>query len=135
MCRKNGRATAQTEESRMSGEFEQRVSAVLAGFVVAMVPYAFTLLLFKEVPTSVRDIIMVLVGVIAANATQAVQHRFGSSPASLRKDATIETLANTANSAQAALAPLAGLPPVDTIPVAEGEKVIIEGKENTDETT
>jgi uncharacterized membrane protein len=109
-------------------KFDEKVSAVLAGFVVAMVPYAFTMLLFKEVPSTVRDIIMVLVGVIAANATQAVQHRFGSSPASTRKDATIETLANTASSAQAALAPLAGVPPVETIPIAEGEKVVVEGK-------
>lgn len=106
-------------------KFEEQVSAVLAFAVISMVPYAFTMLLFKDVPSTVRDIIMVLVGVIAANATQAVQHRFGSNPASTRKDATIETLANTASSAQAALAPLG--PVVDAIPIAPGEVKTIQG--------
>jgi uncharacterized membrane protein len=104
--------------------FEQKVTAVLAGFVVAMVPYAFTMLLFKEVPPSVRDIIMVLVGVIAANATQAVQHRFGSNPGSTKKDSTIATLANTASNAQAALAPLAGSTPAVTIAPGEVKTVV-----------
>lgn len=110
-----------------SGKYDEKVSALLAFSVISMVPYAFTMLLFKEVPQTVRDIIMVLVGVIAANATQAVQHRFGSSPGSNRKDSTIETLANTASTAQAALAPVAGAAAV-TIPVAEGEKIVVEGK-------
>lgn len=114
----------------MTVRFDEKVSALLAVAVISMVPYAFTLLLFKDVPSTVRDIIMVLVGVIAANATQAVQHRFGSTPASLRKDATIETLANTASTAQAALAPLAGVAPVETIAIAEGEKLVVEGKDN-----
>lgn len=108
------------------GKFDEKVSAILAFAVISMVPYAFTMLLFKDVPQTVRDIIMVLVGVIAANATQAVQHRFGSSPASAKKDATIESQANTIHKAQAALAPLVGT--VETIPVAIGEQVIVEGK-------
>lgn len=84
--------------------FEEKVSAGLAGFVVALVPYAFTMLLLIDVPPTTRDIVMVLVGVIAANATQAVQHRFGSNPASQRKDETISTLVDTAKTAQAAAA-------------------------------
>lgn len=113
----------------MDAKFDEKVAAGLALTVILMVPYAFTMLLFKDVPQTVRDIIMVLVGVIAANATQAVQHRFGSSPASLRKDVTIETLANTAGKAQDALAPLVG-GPIETIPIAQGEKVTLEGKGN-----
>lgn len=109
----------------METKFDEKVSAGLAFGVISMVPYAFTMLLFKDVPNTVRDIIMVLVGVIAANATQAVQHRFGSSPTAARKDATIETLANTASSAQAALAPIG--PPVDAIPIAPGEVKTIQG--------
>lgn len=106
--------------------FESKVGAFLAAFVVAMVPYAFTMLLFTDVPTSVRDIIMVLVGVISANATQAVQHRFGSSPGSNKKDETIHTLANTAQSAQAALAPVVGAV-TDSVLLAPGETKTIVG--------
>jgi uncharacterized membrane protein len=81
--------------------FDERVNAILAGFVVAMVPYAFTVLMFKEVPSTTRDIVMVLVGVIAANATQAVQTRFGTTPSSARKDETIAAMAETAKTAGA----------------------------------
>ena len=73
---------------------------------------------------------MVLVGVIAANATQAVQHRFGSSPTSSRKDETISTLADTAKASQAALAPVVtavvGAPP-PTIEVKPSETVTVAG--------
>jgi uncharacterized membrane protein len=123
-------AYEETKEGTLMTRFEEKVSAYLAGFVVAMVPYAFTMLLFKDVPSATRDIVMVLVGVIAANATQAVQHRFGSNPASNRKDTIIETLTNTASKAQDALVPLAGTAAVETIPVAEGERVVVEGKSN-----
>jgi len=115
-----------------SSYFEQKVTALLAGFVVALVPYAFTMLLFKDVPANTRDIVMVLVGVIAANATQAVQHRFGSNPSNQRKDETIHTLANTAQSAQAALAPVVGVV-TDTVTVATGETKTIIGTGEKDE--
>jgi hypothetical protein len=105
--------------------FEERASAALAFIVVVAVPYAFTMLLFKDIAATVRDIVMVLVGVIAANATQAVQHRFGSNPASQRKDDTINTLATTASNAQAALAPLAGAAP--SVAVQPGEQVVVKG--------
>jgi uncharacterized membrane protein len=97
--------------------FEEKVSASLAGFVVALVPYAFTMLLITEVPPTTRDIVMVLVGVIAANATQAVQHRFGSNPASTRKDEIIAVQADTANKAQAALSPLVAAPTATTVEI------------------
>lgn len=107
--------------------FEEKVSASLAGFVVALVPYAFTMLLLVDVPPTTRDIVMVLVGVIAANATQAVQHRFGSNPASQRKDDTISTLADTAKSAQAALSPT----PAHVVEVKPSEAVTVKGTEST----
>jgi hypothetical protein len=107
--------------------FEEKVSAGLASFVVALVPYAFTMLLITDVPPNTRDIVMVLVGVIAANATQAVQHRFGSNPASQRKDDTIQTLANTASQAQAALAPVLGAP-ADAVEIKPGETATVTAK-------
>jgi hypothetical protein len=81
--------------------FDERVNALLAGFAVAIVPYAFTLLMFKDVPDTTRDIVMILVGVMAANASTAIQTRFGSTPGSQRKDETIATMAKT----QAAVTP------------------------------
>lgn len=113
--------------------YDERVTARLATLVILMVPFAFTMLLFKDVPQTVRDIIMVLVGVIAANATQAVQHRFGSTPASAKKDSTIATLANTASTAQAALAPLPGAAIADAIPVAVGEVKTVVGTGDVNE--
>jgi uncharacterized membrane protein len=104
--------------------FEEKVSASLAGFVVALVPYAFTMLLVTDVPATTRDIVMVLVGVIAANATQAVQHRFGSNPASQRKDEIIAVQADTANKAQAALAPVLGAA-ADTVEIKPGETATV----------
>lgn len=108
--------------------FEEKVTAVLAGFVVALVPYAFTMLLMTDVPPNTRDIIMVLVGVIAANATQAVQHRFGSNPSSQRKDETISTQASTISQAQAALAPVPGAP-TTVVEVKPDEQVTVKGTE------
>lgn len=84
--------------------YEEKVSAYLSFFVIFMVAYAFTLLMFVDIPQPSRDIIMVLIGVIATNATQAVQHRFGTTPASQRKDDTIATLAQTAKTAGESLA-------------------------------
>jgi hypothetical protein len=107
--------------------FEERASAYLAFVVVLAVPFAFTMLLFKEVDQTVRDIVMVLVGVIAANATQAVQHRFGSNPSSQRKDETIGTLASTAHQAQQALAPLVPTGDTKVVPVEPGEQVTVQG--------
>lgn len=108
----------------MGARFEEKVSALLAAFVVAMVPFAFVMLLFFEPPVSARDIIMALAGAMIAAATQAVQHRFGSTPGSQRKDETINTLAQTAQQAGAALAPVA-----PSIPVAPGESVTVTGEE------
>jgi len=108
-------------------QFEEKVSAGLAAFVVVLVPYAFTMLLVTDVPTTTRDIVMVLVGVIAANATQAVQHRFGSSPTSRRKDDTIYTLADTARASQAALAPVAGAAAGLVVEVKPEETVTVAG--------
>lgn len=53
--------------------YEERIAALMAWFVLGMVPYAFTLLLFQPVPPEMRDIVMVLVGVIAANASQVAK--------------------------------------------------------------
>jgi hypothetical protein len=108
--------------------YEEKVSARLAGFVVALVPFAFTMLIFVKIDASVRDIIMVLVGVIAANATQAVQHRFGSSPDSQRKNDTISIMANTAKAAQETLSAVAPIvsnapPTPGTVTLQPGESV------------
>lgn len=105
--------------------FENKVSAILALGVVSMIPVALVLLLFKDVPPTTRDIVMVLVGAIVANATQAVQYKFGSNPSSSKKDETIHTLASTAQTAQAALAPVPG--GGETIPVAPGETKTVVG--------
>lgn len=80
----------------MTARFEERVSAGMAMFVIAMVPYAFTLLLIRPVEGPNRDIIMALVGAMVVNATQAVQHRFSSTPTAARKDETINVLAHRA---------------------------------------
>lgn len=98
--------------------FQEKVSASLAFFVVALVAYAFTLLMFKDIPQPSRDIIMVLIGVIATNATQAVQHWFGSTPGSQRKDDTISVLAQTAKTAGEALTTTATQAP-DTLKPGE----------------
>lgn len=117
----------------MTAKFDEKVTAALAMFVIAMVPYAFTLLLYSDIPQTVRDIVMVLVGVIAANATQAVQHRFGSTPASSRKDDTISALVDTAKASQAALAPVlgavTGTPPGAVVEVKPDESVTVKGTE------
>ena len=94
--------------------YEERVAARLAFFVVALVPFAFTMLILVTIDPTVRDIVMVLVGVIAANATQAVQHRFGSSPSEHRKNDTLNIMATTASEAQktlSAVAPIVAPPP------------------------
>lgn len=52
---------------------------------------------------------------------------FGTTNSQGKKDATIQTLAATAGKAQDALAPLVNPTSIETIPVAEGQKVVVEG--------
>lgn len=109
----------------MPSRFDEKVNAFLAGFVVAVVPYAFTVLLFKDVPATARDIVMMLVGVMAANATQAVQNRFGSNPSQQRKDETIATQASTLAAAQAALPAVAGAVQDASVKLDPGQSAMV----------
>ena len=53
--------------------YDERIAALMQWFVLLMVPYSFTLLLFFPVPQEMRDVVMALVGVIVANASQVAK--------------------------------------------------------------
>lgn len=96
--------------------------AVVAVLLVLLLGLAIGALLMRAVPDANMNVLLVLLGALATNVTNVVQFLFGSSAGTRQKDSTLATLANTAAAAQAAL------PSVNpSIPVAPGEKLVVEG--------
>lgn len=106
------------ETLNITGAFIGVVMVILLGFVLWA-------LIFKTVPDANQSVLLVVIGALTTNVTAICAFFFGTSLGSRQKDTTISTQADTNAKAQAALAPLPGAAP--TIPVAPGDKVVVEG--------
>lgn len=111
---------------------EWSVSGVLALLVTGMVALAALAPYWIEIPEKNMNLITQGQTTLWAGWLLILGFYFGTTNSQGRKDATIQTLAATASKAQEALAPLTGTT-TETIPVAEGERVVVEGK--SDETS
>lgn len=98
----------------------------IAAGLIALLGFATWALIYKEVPVSNRDALMVVIGILSMNVGQVVSFFFGSSATNKKQAETIEKQASTIQTAQAALAPLATSETV--VPVAVGESVTVTGE-------
>lgn len=114
---------------------EWSVAGTLAILVTAMVALAALAPYWIPIPEKNMNLITQGQTTLWAGWLLILGFYFGTTNSQGRKDATIQELAKTAGKAQDALAPLVGSTPTETIPVAEGEKVIVEGKSNEDSGT
>lgn len=95
-------------------------------FSVAM-PY-FIVWLNPSIPGEILDIIKSNKSTVDLITTAVVMFFFGASVQRRKDQDTLGTLVKTNAAQVAALAPLPGLLDVPTIPVAPGEKVVVEGE-------
>lgn len=120
-----------TDKTQQPPEDKWTVAGILALLVTGMVALAALAPYWVAIPEKNMNLITQGQTTLWAGWLLMLGYYFGTTQSQGRKDATIQTLAHTASKAQDALAPLATDVKVETIPVAEGEKLIVEGK--TDE--
>lgn len=106
-------AEAKREALNIAGGF-------IAGGLIALLGFATWALIYREVPVSNRDALMVVIGILSMNTGQVVSFFFGSSATTKRQAETIDKQATAIQSAQAALSP-----DVNVVPVAAGEAVTV----------
>lgn len=90
----------------------------VAGGLIALLGFATWALIYREVPLSNRDALMVVIGILSMNVGQVVSFFFGSSVTNKKQAETIDKQASTIQTAQAAMAPTE-----PGIPLAAGESV------------
>lgn len=100
--------------------------AVIGIGMVALLGFVLWALIFKTVPDANQNVLLVVIGALTTNVTAICAFFYGASLGSRQKDTTIAVQADTQNKAQSALAPIPGASP--TIPVAPGDKVVVEGE-------
>lgn len=69
--------------------------------VMGFVTYA---LVYREVPETNQNALLILIGILSTNITSVIQYFFGSSAQTKQQSETIDTLAKTAQTAGTALA-------------------------------
>lgn len=114
---------------REDAQKEWSVSGVLAVMVTGMVAMAALAPYWIAIPEKNMNLITQGQTTLWSGWLIILGFYFATTNSQGRKDATIQTLAVTASKAQDALAPLTGVSTPDVIPVAEGERLIVEGSE------
>jgi hypothetical protein len=97
----------------------------VAGGLILLLGFATWALVFREVPVSNRDAMMVVIGILSMNVGQVVSFFFGSSSTNKKQADTIDKQATSLAAAQAALAPA----PENLVPVAPGESVTVKAEQ------
>lgn len=96
----------------------------VAGGLIALLGFATWALIYREVPVSNRDALMVVIGILSMNTGQVVSFFFGSSSTTKKQAETIDKQASAIQTAQAALTPEANV-----VPVAAGEAVTVRAED------
>lgn len=114
----------------MSGQVTRQsainlIGGVLSIFIAGCLAYSLYALVNREIPNSNRDAFMVILGLIGGNINTIFNWFFGSSQDSKKQTEAIASQAETIKTAQAALTPN-----VNTVPIAPGETVTVEGTGN-----
>lgn len=102
-----------------------RTGTALTAYLCALLTYLTWALVSGVVQPTFRDVVVGLVGFITAKLSTVFDWHYGTSSANKKAVDTIAVQAATAAKAQEALAPVPGAAP--TIPVAPGDKVVVEG--------
>jgi hypothetical protein len=80
------------------------IGGVVAGGLIGILAFVTWALVFRTVPETNENALLILIGILATNIGQVVNWFFGSSSESKKQTDTIETLAKTAQTAGATLA-------------------------------
>lgn len=91
----------------------------IAGGLIALLGFATWALIYREVPVSNRDALMVVIGILSMNVGQVVSFFFGSSATNKKQAETIDTQATTIKTQ------MAPLTDSTVVPVAAGESVTV----------
>lgn len=101
-----------------------RTGTALTAYLCVLLTYLTWALVSGVVQPTFRDVVVGLVGFITAKLSTVFDWHYGTSSGNKKAQETIGTLAATNAKAQDALAPL---PTAQVIPVADGEKVVVQG--------
>lgn len=80
------------------------IGGVVASGLIGILAFVTWALVFRTVPETNENALLILIGILATNIGQVVNWFFGSSSESKKQTDTIETLAQTARTAGATLA-------------------------------
>ncbi len=97
---------------------------VVAICLVLLLAYCLYALVNVEIPTTNKDPLLVVIGILSGSLGAVTQYYFGSSAGAKKQADTIDRLAATNQAVTNAAVPSA-----PTIPLSPGDTVTVEGKE------
>ena len=97
----------------------------VAGGLILMLGFCTWALIYREVPVSNRDALMVVIGILSMNVGQVVSFFYGSSSTSKQQAETIDTMAKTTRTQGEALNP-----PQPAVELKPGESTTIKADDS-----
>lgn len=96
---------------------------IVAICLVLLLAYCLYALVNVEIPTTNKDPLLVVIGILSGSLGAVTQYYFGSSAGAKKQAETLDKMAETARTvSQAAI-------PTPSMTVSPGEQVTVEGKE------
>lgn len=107
--------------------------AIIPVVLLLLLGFALAALIFVDARQANHDILLMVLTFITAKLGTIVDHHFGSSAASQRKDEIINTQAHTMQTAQKTLSAVTDMPNTtgNTVELTPGDSVKVEGVEQT----